>query len=119
MLISVRALAWATALWEQQSALCLRLEEFVAKVRKVFESPLSGRDAACKLLQLCQDSHSVADYEVDFRMLGAESAWNPEALFDMFLHGLSEVVKDEITARELPMDLHSLIALTIRMATRM
>jgi hypothetical protein len=115
--MSSRALAWATALWEQQSTLCLSLEEFVAKVRKVFDSPLSGREAACKLLR--QDSHSVADYEVDFRMLGADSAWNPEALFDMLLHGLSEVVKDEITARELPMDLHSLIALTIRMATRM
>jgi hypothetical protein len=40
----------------------------------------------------------------------AESAWNPEALFNMFFHGLLEVVKDELAARELPMDLDSLIA---------
>jgi hypothetical protein len=53
----------------------------------------------------------VADYVVD---LAAESAWNVEALFDMFLQGLLEVVKDELAARELPMDLNSLIALTIR-----
>lgn len=29
----------------------------------------------------------------------AESAWNQEALFDMFLHGVSEEVKDELAAR--------------------
>jgi galactose-1-phosphate uridylyltransferase len=47
----------------------------------------------------------VADYEVDFHTLAAESAWKPEALFDMFRHELLEVVKDELAARELPMDL--------------
>jgi hypothetical protein len=26
------------------------------------------------------------------------SAWNPEALFDMFLHSVSEEVKDELAA---------------------
>ena len=51
---------------------------------------------------------------MDFHTLVAENAWNPEVLFDMYLHGLSEVIKDELTARELPMDLDSLIALTIR-----
>jgi hypothetical protein len=45
----------------------------------------------------------------DFRTLAAERAWNPEVLFNMFLHGVS----DELAARELQMDLDSLIALTI------
>ncbi|XP_045080421.1 uncharacterized protein LOC123492194 [Coregonus clupeaformis] len=110
-LMSGRAIAWATAVWEQQSTICLSLEEFVAEVRKVFDSSLSGREAARKLL--------VADYAVDFRTFAAESAWNPESLFDTFLHGLSEVVKDELAARELPMDLDSLIALTIRIDRRL
>ena len=74
---------------------------------------MSGRKAAQNLLQLRQDSRSVADYAVDFRTLAAESAWNPEALFNMFLHGVSEEVKDELAARELQTDLDSLIALTI------
>ena len=56
----------------------------------------------------------MADYAVDFRTLAAESAWNQEALFDMFLHGISEEIKDELAAQELPTDLDSLIALTIR-----
>jgi hypothetical protein len=67
-------------MWEQQ---------FVVKVRKVFDSPLSGREAARKLLQLRQDTRSVADYTMDFCTLADESAWNSEALFDMFLHGFS------------------------------
>ena len=68
------------------------------EVRKVFDSPLSGREAARKLLQLHQDSRSVADYTVDFPPLVAASAGNPEALIDIFLHGLSEVIKDAISA---------------------
>jgi hypothetical protein len=35
MLMSGRALAWAKAVWEQQSAICLSLEGFVAEVKKV------------------------------------------------------------------------------------
>lgn len=98
-LMSGRAFACATAVWEQQSAVCFSLEEFVAEVKKVFDSSLSGREAARKLLQLCQDSCSVADYAA--RWL---SAWNAETLFDMFLNRLLEV-KDELAARELPTDL--------------
>ena len=52
-------------------------------------------------------------------MLAAESAWNPDSLFDMVLHGLSEEVKDELTAWELPTDLDSHIALTTRIDGRL
>jgi hypothetical protein len=71
-----------------------------------------GREAPRKLLKLRQDSLSVADYEVDFCTLAAECTWNLEALFDTFLHGLSEEVKDELAVRELLTDLKSLITLT-------
>jgi hypothetical protein len=113
-MMSRRALVWATAVWEQQSAVCFSLEEFVVEVKKVFDAPLPGREAARKLLQLQKDYRSVADYSMDFHTLAAESAWNQEALFDMFLHCVSEEVKDELAAREQPTDLYSLIALTIR-----
>jgi hypothetical protein len=53
-LMSGRALSWAMAVWEQQSAVCGHLEEFMAEVRKVFESLVSGRKAASKLLDLRQ-----------------------------------------------------------------
>ena len=84
----------------------------MGEVRKVFDSPLSGREAARNLLQLRQDSGNVVDYAVDSPTLATESAWNLEVLFDMFLHGISEEIKDERAARELQTD--SLIALTIR-----
>ena len=91
----------------------------MAEVKKVFYSPLSGREAAQKLPQLRQNSRSVADYAVDFRMLAVESAWNPESIFNTFLHTLSEEVKDELATRELHMDLDSLIALTLRINGRL
>jgi hypothetical protein len=68
-LMSGRALTWATAVWEQQSAICISLEGFVGEVKKVFDAPFSGREAARKLIQLWQDSRSVGDYAVDFRKL--------------------------------------------------
>ena len=105
--MSGKALAWATAVWEQQLAIFFSLEEFVVEVKKVFDAPLSRREAARKLHQLQQESRSVADYTVDFRTLAAESAWNTKALFVVFLHGQSEEVKTELAAWELPMDFDS------------
>jgi hypothetical protein len=51
--------------------------------------------------------------------LAAKSAWNPESLFETFLHGLSEQVKDELAAWELLVDLDSLITLTINIDGRL
>lgn len=45
-LMSGRALSWAMAVWEQQFAIYLCLEDFIAEVRKVFDSPVSRRGAA-------------------------------------------------------------------------
>ena len=54
----------------------------------------------------------MADYAKDFRTLAA--VWKTKALFNTLLHGLSEVIKDEFAAWELPMDFNTLIALVIR-----
>ena len=64
--------------------------------------------------RLHQEPRSVADYTVDFHTLAAESACNPESLFDTFLHGLSKDIKDNLAAWELLLALDSFIALTIR-----
>ena len=42
-LTSGRAVSWAMRVWEQQSAVCLRLKDVMAEV---FDSPASGREAA-------------------------------------------------------------------------
>uniref|UniRef100_G3NES4 Retrotransposon gag domain-containing protein n=1 Tax=Gasterosteus aculeatus TaxID=69293 RepID=G3NES4_GASAC len=89
-LMSGRAGTWATAVWEQQTPICSSLAAFMAEIKKVFESPLSGREAARKLLRLRQGSLSVSDYAVDFRTLAADSSWNSDSLFNAFLNGLSD-----------------------------
>ena len=91
----------------------------MAEVRKFFVSPVPGREAAQKLLQVRQNSRGMADYTVDFRTLAAESSWNPEALFDTFLHQWLEGRKDDLAVREIPLDLDSLIAHSIRIDGRL
>lgn len=52
-------------------------------------------------------------------MLATEIAWNPESLFDTFLHGLSEEIKNELAAQEFLLGLDSLFALTLRLDGRL
>ena len=46
-----------------------------------------------------QGHRSVSDYAIDFQTLATSSGWNADALFDTFLNGLSEDIKDD----DLPM----------------
>lgn len=59
---------------------------------------------------LQQGSWSVYDYVIEFHMLAA-SGWDDDALFDAFLIGLSDAVKDELVSRDLPQDLPGLVDL--------
>ncbi|KAK0134873.1 Retrotransposon-derived protein PEG10 [Merluccius polli] len=92
-----RARAWGTAEWERQSASCASVESFSAELRK-----LEG------LFDLRQEGRSVADYSIEFRTVAAESSWNASSLLDAFYHGLSNRIKDELAARDLPADIDAL-----------
>lgn len=113
-LLSGKALAWATAVWEQQSDICSNYNLFVAEMKKVFDHSISGREASEKLFNLRQGQRSVADYSIEFRTLAVESGWNSESLFGAFQHGLTNTIKDKLVSRELPDSLDDLIALAIR-----
>lgn len=108
-LLSGKALAWATALWEQspQPAVCSDYSRFIDEMRRVFEHPVRGREAASRLLQLSQGTQSVAELAVEFRTLAMESGWNPEALTVAFNRALSDELKDELAARDPATDLES------------
>ena len=54
------ALAWASALWERQGEVCFSYDDFTGEMRKVFDHPVRGKDAAKRLLSLRQGSRSVA-----------------------------------------------------------
>ncbi len=60
----------------------------------------------------------MSAYSIEFRTLAVSCDWNEKALWDHFLHGLAEHVKDEIYSLELPAGLDKLIYLSIRVDDR-
>lgn len=117
-LLSGKAREWATAVWDAQDACCGNFRSFTAEMRKVFDRSSTGHQAAGQILNLRQGSRSVFNYAIEFRTLAASCGWDDQALFDAFLHGLSDSVKDELSARELPSSLQGLIDLAGRIDAR-
>ncbi len=68
---------------------------------------------------LRQGTRTVSDYAIEFRTLAASSGWNSRALWDHFLHGLAEHIKDEIYSLELPPSLDGLVELATRVDFRL
>lgn len=118
-LLTGKARAWATAIWEQQGPSCSSYQNFTDEMRRVFDHPVGGREAANRLFQLRQGNSSVAEYAVHFRTLAAESKWNMEALIATFHHGLSNYIRDELATKDPATTLESLIDQTIRLDNRM
>ena len=71
-LLRGNALAWATAVWESQTAQLDYFPSFCAEFRWVFEHPVQGMDV------------SKWEYSVKFRIIAAESGWNNAALQGAF-----------------------------------
>lgn len=65
-------------------------------MKRAFDHPVRGRDAAQRLLCLRQGSRSVAEFAVEFRIAAAESGWNDESLWGAFISGLSDTIRDEL-----------------------
>lgn len=85
---------------------------------QVFDHPVSGHEAARRLLELRQGHKPAADCAIEFRTLASESKWDSEALLSTFYHGLSEEIKDELASRDWGSDLKQLITLAIRFDNR-
>ncbi|KAI5627233.1 hypothetical protein C0J50_13205 [Silurus asotus] len=117
-LLSGRALRWATAEWESQSANCRSFAAFSAELRKVLGTSTPRQDATRSLVSAAQGHRSVAEYVAEFRTQATDSGWDRIALYDTFLQGLSSAVKDELAARDPPQDLDSLISLATRIDRR-
>ncbi|CAB1314011.1 unnamed protein product [Coregonus sp. 'balchen'] len=113
------ALSWATAVWERQSFICFSYSRFTEEMKKVFDHPVCGKDAAKRLLSLRQGPHSVAEMAFEFHTLAAESGWNEEALQGAFRNALTETLKDELMSRDEPDGLDELISLAIRIDNRL
>lgn len=114
-----KAAQWATAVVENNSPACRSYVEFTEVMKKIFDHPLKGKEAATRLLSLKQGSSSVAQYAIDFRILAAESGWDDTALQGVFIKGLNERVKDELAARDETNSFEELISLTTRLDNRL
>lgn len=112
-LLKGTTLDWTSVVRESQPALCESNSLFAAEMKKVFDHPVQGKDAAKRLLSLRQGPRSVAEFSVQFRIVAAESGWDMKALQGVFLKGLSEQIKDELAARYDPADLDAFISLAI------
>ena len=117
--LSGRARERGTALWEARSPSCGNFEVLAAEMRRIFDRSKHGHEAARELLHMHQGRRSVSDFAIDFQTLATSSGWNPEALFDTFLNGLSEEIKDELVAHNLPDTCEGLVDLAIRIDTRL
>lgn len=113
------ARSWATAVWEKQAPITSSYSEFTAEMRKIFDHPVQGKDAAKRLLSLHQGPRSVTELAIEFRCLAAESGWNEEALHGVFQHALNENIKDELVSLKEPDGLDELISLSIRIDNRL
>ena len=116
-LLTGRALAWANALIERDSDLCSDFDQFIEEMKRIFDCPVRGRDAATRLLVLRQGRNSVKDYAIEFQVLATESEWPMATLMPVFMNGLSEEIKDELASREYH-DLDALVTLATQVDNR-
>lgn len=69
----------------QVRLLVLYYDDFVSKMKAVFDHPYHYVIASKCVLHLRQGSRSVADYSVDFLTLAVDSQWNDKALRGTFV----------------------------------
>lgn len=105
--------------WKSGSSLCNSIQDFMEGLRKTFNPVSTERERARELSVLKRERESVCDYAIRFRTLAVQSGWNSMALYDFFLKGLAASIQERLLPLEVPPDLDSLIALTIRTDNRL
>lgn len=95
--------------WDRQSVTCRPAKSSAEALPQVFRSP--GKEAARGQLALRQRGSRVAGHAICF--LTAESEWDENCLV-VFLHSLTEDIKDRLAPLHLPSRSDSLVALAIK-----
>ena len=116
-LVTDKPLAWATAIWGLQGAICSISTNFQEEMLCVFDRSAVGQEAAKRLLKLRQGS--AADYAITFRTLAADSGWDEQALISVVYDGLSDALKDGFATVETPNDFEILVSLAIQLDNRL
>uniref|UniRef100_A0AAZ1XJF9 Retrotransposon gag domain-containing protein n=1 Tax=Oreochromis aureus TaxID=47969 RepID=A0AAZ1XJF9_OREAU len=101
-LLSGQAQEWAAALYNNKSAACNDYVLFVEELKKTFVPPSSEVEVESQLLHLRQGNRPVCHFASQFRTLAAELNWGDASLRSIFLEGLADYIRDEMTGREGP-----------------
>ncbi|KAK3515292.1 hypothetical protein QTP70_013485 [Hemibagrus guttatus] len=110
---TVRALDWASAVWDADPQIRMSFTYFAGMIQ---EYPAGGKDISLQLMELRQGSDSAAYYAIKFRTLAAQSGWNDAALWAVFCEGLSPALQTELACWEDATSLSQYVATAIRLA---
>lgn len=80
-----QSLRWVHLYLLRNSLSTCRYDVFLGEFKKTFSHPVSEGSTAQRLLNLCQEQRSVADYLIDFHTAAAEAEWSDQALQGIFL----------------------------------
>ena len=114
-----KAKKWGAEAWSAELPCTQSSRHFMQEMCRLFVRSMMGHEATREILRLWQGSISISDYAIEFQTMVTDSGWEGHALVDLFLHGLSEQIKDELLTRELPEDLDQIIVLAIRIDSRL
>lgn len=80
-----QVLRWVHLYLLRNSLSTCRYDVFLCEFKKTISHPVSEGSTAQRLLNLCQEQRSVADYLIDFHTAAAEAEWSAQALQGIFL----------------------------------
>ncbi|XP_058604706.1 uncharacterized protein LOC131522871 isoform X2 [Onychostoma macrolepis] len=95
-LLSGRALIWARAIWDANTAIINSYEAFTHHFKEVFGSSTGAFSVSDQLLRLRQGTSSTHGYTLQFRTLAASSGWNEAALISAYRQGLESTIRKQM-----------------------
>lgn len=112
-LLTGKALDWATAVWSNQG-LNITFNDFMQRLKEMFEHPEGGKSAGEQLLVLRQGRNTAAEFALTFRTLAVQTVWVEDTLKLLFRRGLNMDLQSELACRDEGMTMDQFIKLAIR-----
>lgn len=117
-LLSGTALSWAGSLIRSKSRIVNTTESLMNESISVFDHNITGQNATTRLMNFKQGKRSVAEFSILFRSLASETGWDDIPLMTVFIHALSEPVRDALATLDPPSSLDALVKTAVRIDNR-
>ncbi len=118
-LLSGRALSWARAIWNANTAIINTYDAFTNHFKEVFGLATGALSVSDQLLRLCQGTSSTHEYTLQFRTLAATSGWNKAALLSAYRQGLETSIRAQMVIYDDSVGLESFMLKANRIAQRL